>query len=147
MSAMSEQKTDYVPKGYHSLTPFLAVAGGAKALDYYGRAFGAEVISRMDGPDGMVMHAELRIGDSIFQVSDEMPDLGLRAPSRDSSAFALTIYCPDADAVQRRAIEAGGTEISPVADFVSGDRFGRVMCPFGHRWVIATHVKDVSPEQ
>jgi len=123
------------------------VRGGAAAIDFYRQAFGAEVVHRMDGPDGLLLHAELRIGDSMLQVSEEFPSIGLCAPEGDCRANALTLYTADVDAVFARAVELGATVLSPVADEFSGDRMGRVLCPFGHRWVLATRVEDVAPEE
>lgn len=136
-----------IPAGFHSLTPYLAVDGGARAIDFYRRAFGAEQLSRMDGPDDTVMHAEMRIGDSIFQLSDAMPDYGLVAPRHDGVTSAIMIYCENVDALFAQAIGAGATEVTAVNDFASGDRYGTVMDPFGHRWTLATRVEDVSPEE
>lgn len=139
--------TNYLPDGYHSLTPYLAVKNSADAVDFYQKAFGAEIIHRLDGPDGTVMHAELRIGNSLLQVSEEMPDFGLTAPTGETHSAALTIYSPDADAMFNAAIATGATELSPMSDEFSGDRIGRVRCPFGHRWVLATHIEDISPDE
>jgi PhnB protein len=136
-----------IPAGYHSLTANLAVAGAAEAIDFYGRAFGAEVVRRLDAGD-LVMHAELRIGDTLFGLSDEMPQYGLKAPDPDAPVpVALLIYCADADALHARAVAAGATVVSEVSDQFHGDRAGSVRCPFGHRWMIATHVDDVSDEE
>jgi PhnB protein len=136
-----------VPAGYHSLTPVVIVKGGAEAIDFYREAFGAEQVRRMNGPDGSVMHAELRIGDSILMVSEEMPAMGLRSPSGDGSSSSLLLYTPDVDAVHARAVAVGATEVSPVADDFSGHRSGTVLCPYGHRWTIATRIEDVSDEE
>jgi PhnB protein len=136
-----------VPEGYHSLTPFLAVDGGAEAIDFYQRAFAATVVSRLDDPNGTVMQAELQIGDSRLQLSDPMPELGLHAPTGEGVTSSLVHYVEDVDAVFARAVEAGAVAAEPVSDFVTGDRYGVVIDPFGHRWVITTRVEDVSAEE
>jgi PhnB protein len=136
-----------VPDGYRSLNPFLAVADGAKAIDFYSAVFGAEVLSRHDLPDGKVAHAELRIGDSLLQLSDEMPQIGLRAPTGEWVHSSVVHYCVDVDAVFALAIEHGARQVEEVQTFVTGDRFGTVIDPFGHRWAIMTRVEEVSREE
>jgi uncharacterized glyoxalase superfamily protein PhnB len=133
----------YRPAGYLTLTPYLAVRDAARLIEFYRGAFGAEVVRRMDGPNGTVMHAELRIGDSMLQVSDEMPSMGLVAPSGETRTGSLVVYVPDVDEVFAQAIRLGATEVVPVGDVFSGDRMGIVTCPSGHRWTIMTRVKEV----
>jgi PhnB protein len=136
-----------IPDGFHTVTPSIAVDGGARALEFYERAFGAEVVRRLDAGDKL-MYAEIRIGDSLVSVSDEMPDFGFRAPDPDAPVpSSLLIYTEDADALHARAVEAGATEINPVSDQFHGDRAGSVRDPFGHRWAIATHTEDMSTEE
>ena len=137
-----------IPAGYHSLTPFIVCNDAAGAIEFYRRVFGAEVLSRNDGPGGKVLHAELRIGDSIFQLADPSADYGLVAPNGDGTASAsLVLYCADVDAVFARAVEAGATVREPVQTFVTGDRFGTIVDPHGRRWAIMTRVEDVSREE
>jgi PhnB protein len=136
-----------IPDGYRSLTPYLAVADGPKAIEFYRQVFGAEVLSRQDSPDGKVAHAELRIGDSMLQLSDEMPQIGLRAPNGEWVHSSLVHYCADVDAVFAKAVEAGARQVEPVSTFVTGDRYGTVIDPFGHRWAILTRVEEVSREE
>jgi PhnB protein len=136
-----------IPDGYHSLTPYLAVSDGPKAIDFCTQVFGAEVLSRQDQPDGKVAHAELRIGDSMLQMSDEMPGIGLRAPNGEWVHSSVVLYCPDVDATFAKAIEAGARQVEPVSTFVTGDRYGTLIDPFGHRWAILTRVEDVSREE
>lgn len=138
---------DPVPDGYHSLTPYLAVPDGAKAIDFYTAVFGAEVVSRNDLPDGSLAHAELRFGDSMLQLSNAMPQLGLRAPEEGWVHSSVVHYCPDVDAVHARALEHGAKLVEEVQTFVTGDRYGTVVDPFGHRWAILTRVEDVSREE
>jgi PhnB protein len=138
-----------IPSGFHTLTPALIVDGAERALAFYERAFGAEVTLRLTAGD-LVVHSEVRIGDSMLYVNDPLPELGLVAPA-DATASAwstsLLVYCPDADAVWARAVEAGAVAITPVADQFHGDRVGSVRDPWGHRWVIATRFAEVSAEE
>ena len=136
-----------IPEGFSTVTPNLVVDGGAAAIDFYERAFGAEVLARLEA-GGMLMHATLRIGDAVITLSDAMPPHGLVAPDAEAGVSVfLTLYVEDADAWHRRALEAGATEINAVADHVHGDRAGSLRDPFGHRWATATHIADVSPEE
>jgi PhnB protein len=139
--------TQPIPEGYRTITPGLVVDGAVEALDFYQRAFGAEVVRRLE-MGGKIMHAELRIGDSLVTVNDEMPEYGLKAPDPDAPAPAsLLIYTEDADALHARAVKAGATQINPVSDQFHGDRAGSVRDPYGHRWAIATHTEDMSQEE
>ena len=138
--------TNAIPEGYHSVTPYLVLDGAAAALDWYARALGATEIMRMPMGD-RIGHAEIRIGDSVVMLSDEWPDMNLLGPkARGGVTASLMIYVPDVDAAFARAIEAGATEERPVADQFYGDRSGTLVDPFGHRWMISTHVEDVTPE-
>jgi PhnB protein len=145
--AMTTNTVNPIPDGYHSINPYLAVSDGAKAIEFYQRAFGAEVVGRLDQPDGGLAHAELRIGNSMVQLSDEMPKIGLRAPNGEWVHSSLVHYVPDVDAVFQRAIDAGARQVEPVQTFVTGDRYGTVIDPFGHRWAILTRVEDVSRDE
>ena len=137
-----------VPEGYHTLIPYLAVDDAAKAIEYYKRAFGATERTRMDGPDGKVGHAELTIGDSLIMLSDEYPEMNIVGPkSVGGTTVALNVYVEDADAVFNAALRAGATSIRPVTDQFYGDRSGQFEDPFGHRWNVATHIEDVTPEE
>ena len=138
-----------IPDGYHTLTPYLRVRDGTKAIEFYKRAFGAEEIVRMPGPDGKgVMHAELRIGDSPFMLGDEMKDWGALSPeSLGGTGGGIHMYVPDVDAAMARAEAAGGKVTMPVADQFWGDRYGKLKDPFGHEWSLATHKEDPTPEE
>lgn len=139
--------TKPIPDGFHTVTPSIVVTGGAAALEFYERAFGADVVRRLDAGDTL-MYAEIRIGDSLVTVSDEMPDYGFRAPDAQAPVSAsLLIYTEDADALHARAVQAGATEINPVSDQFHGDRAGAVRDPYGHRWAIATHTEDMSTQE
>lgn len=142
-----------VPEGYTSLTPFLVVADGAAAIDFYTAAFGATVVSRMDTPDGGVAHAELQFGSGRLQLGDAAEAYGLVAPpapvgdGTDRATHSIALYLPDVDAVTTRAVELGAVLREPPTTFVTGDRFASVLDPFGHRWSVMTRVEDVSPEE
>jgi PhnB protein len=138
-----------IPAGMHTLTPNLVVRDCAKAIDFYKRAFGAEEKARMMAPDGKsVWHAELRIGDSIFFLNDEMPGMGARAPTAEAPvAVSMWLYVPDCDEAHRRAVEAGGRSTMPPADMFWGDRVAAVADGFGYQWSFATHQKDLSVEE
>nr|WP_314544124.1 VOC family protein [uncultured Massilia sp.] len=142
------QQARPIPEGFHTVTPHLVCEGAAEALAFYARAFGAVEVGRMAGPDGKIMHAEMRIGDSRIMLADDFPDYGSRGPKAlGGSAVAIHLYVPDADAAWEQAIGAGATPVMPLEDAFWGDRYGQVMDPFGHRWSIATHQRDLSLEQ
>jgi PhnB protein len=136
-----------IPDGYHTLTPYLTVRDAARAIDFYKQAFGAVEKGVMKGPDGKVMHAELRIGDSIFMLADEFPEFGSVAPPSKGSGTGLHIYTEDVDSAFDRAVKAGGTVEMPVSDMFWGDRYGKLVDPFGHKWSIATHKRDMSMDE
>jgi len=138
-----------IPDGYHTLTPFLTVRDASRAIDFYQKAFGADVRGGVaKGPDGKVMHAELRIGDSIIMLSDEYPEFGSLSPqSGGSTSMGLHIYVDDVDHAFDRAVKAGAHVEMPVADQFWGDRYGRLKDPFGHKWSLATHKRDLAPEE
>ena len=133
-----------IPDGYHSLTPYLVVDGGAQAIDYYKKAFGATELFRMEH-EGKIGHAEMKIGDSPFMLADEREFKGPKTIG--GTPVSIMIYVEDCDAVFKQAIEAGGTELKPLQDQFYGDRSGAITDPFGHIWGIATHKEDVTPEE
>ena len=143
------QQAQPVPQGFHSITPHLIVRNADQAIEFYKKAFGAEVvgnIARM--PNGKIMHALLRIGDSNLMLNDEMPDFGALSPaSGGGSSVTIHIYTNNVDAAFDRATSAGAQVKMPLADQFWGDRYGVVTDPSGHKWSLATHVKDLSPEQ
>ncbi len=137
-----------IPDGYHTATPYLVVKGAAKAIEFYKNAFGATELMRMAGPDGGIMHAELKIGDSIIMMSEENPQWGTRSPeSLGGSPMSLYLYVEDCDKVFNQAVGAGATATVAVKDQFYGDRSGAVKDPFGHSWHIATHKEDVSMDE
>jgi PhnB protein len=134
-----------LPAGYHSVTPSLIVRDAVAAIEFYQRAFGAEEIDRMLGPDGSVMHAEIRIGDSIIMLGEENEQWGTRSPlSLNGVHGSLHIYVEDADASFNRALQAGATVRYPIEDAFWGDRYGKVTDPFGHEWGIATRLRNMT---
>lgn len=137
-----------VPDGYHTVTPYIIVNAGTKALAFYARAFGAIERLRIDGPGGKIGHAEIMIGDSYVMLADEHPEVEALSPTTvGGTPVTLHLYVGDVDAVVARAVAAGATLIRPVADQFYGDRVGGVRDPFGHRWFIATHKEDLSTEE
>ncbi len=137
-----------IPEGYHAITPYLIIKDAAKAIDFYKQAFGATEIMRMPTPDGRIGHAELKIGDSVFMLADEHPEINARGPaSYGGTPVSLMLYIEDVDGVFKKAISAGAKEVKPLQNQFYGDRSGTLTDPFGHQWTIATHVEDVSPEE
>ena len=148
---MPKKNVKPIPDGYHTITPYLIVKDAKRALAYYEKAFGAETKMSMPTPDGRIMHAEVRIGNSMVFVSDEMGDMAPKIKAPESTGGIVTgstfLYVPDVDAVFKRAVDAGASVTMPVTDMFWGDRFGKVVDPFGHHWGIATHTEDVPPEE
>jgi PhnB protein len=143
-------KVSHIPAGYSSVTPYLVIKGAAQAIEYYKDVFDAEEVFRMDGPDGKVGHAELRIGTSRIMLADENPNMGqghASAVTIGASPVSLYLYIPDVDRVVERAVAAGAKVLRPVQDQFYGDRSGFIQDPFGHLWGIATHVEDVEPRE
>jgi uncharacterized glyoxalase superfamily protein PhnB len=137
-----------IPDGYHTVTPYFTVKGAAEAIAFYKQAFAAEEVCCMKGPDGRVMHAEIRIGDSMLMLGDECPQSGNKSPlTLGGTASGLLLYVMDVDAAFARAKTAGCTVVMPPADMFWGDRYCKVTDPFGHVWSIATHKADLTPEE
>jgi PhnB protein len=138
-----------VREGYQTVTAALTVRNGADAIEFYKKAFGAEEIMRVPGPDGTsLMHAEIRVGNSRIMLGDESPAMGCLAPvTLGGPGGSLYVYVPDVDAAFKRAVAAGAKALMPVTDMFYGDRFGQVEDPSGHRWGLATHVEEVAPEE
>lgn len=137
-----------IPPGFHTLTPHLTVRDADKALEFYKNALGAEVLNVARTPDGKVMHAMLRIGDSPLMLNDEFPEMGGLSPlSTGGSGVTIHIYTENVDQAFHRAVSAGAKVKMPLMDQFWGDRYGIVTDPFGHSWSLATHIKDMSPEE
>jgi len=133
-----------IPEGYRSVTPYLIVKGAAKAIDYYKKVFGATEIMRMPGPNGTVMHAEIKIGDSVIMLADEQQG-NFRSPEGlGGSPVSLMVYVEDVDKTFKQAISSGAKETRAVQDQFYGHRSGNLVDPFGHVWTVATHKEDVS---
>jgi uncharacterized glyoxalase superfamily protein PhnB len=138
----------YKPEGVPALGPHITVKDAAKAIDFYVKAFGAKEAMRMPGPDGKIMHASLKIGDSTLMLNDEYPEWGSRGPqSIGGTPVALALYVPDVDKTVNDAVAAGAKITLPVADMFWGDRYGKILDPFGHDWEIMTHKEDLSPQE
>jgi PhnB protein len=141
-------KVKAVPDGFHTITPHLTVRDAKGAIEFYQKAFGAQVLNVAPGPGGKVMHAALKIGDSILMLNDEFPEFGGQlGPSATGSSVALHVYLDDVDTAFQRAVSAGATVKMPLMDQFWGDRYGVVIDPYGHRWSLATHARDMSPEE
>jgi PhnB protein len=148
LATLADMSVEPIPEGYTSLTPFLCVQGASAAIDFYVAVFGAELVDRMDGPNGTVAHAELDFGNGRLQLSD--PNEAYQIAAADPAGFAthsVALYCGDTDAVVARAEKAGATIREPAQTFVTGDRFASIVDPFGQRWTVMTRVEDVSAEE
>ncbi|HMF90269.1 MAG TPA: VOC family protein [Candidatus Angelobacter sp.] len=142
------KKVNPVPDGYHHITPYLVIQGAAAAIDFYKKVFGATELFRMAQPDGRVGHAELKIGDSVFMLADEFPEMQVVGPKTlGNTPVGLHVYVEDADATFNHALSLGSRIKKPMADQFYGDRSGTIEDPFGHKWTIATHKEDVTPEE
>lgn len=145
---MAKAAVKPIPEGMHSLTPHLVCAGAAEAIEFYRKAFNAVESARMPGPDGKLMHAAVRIGDSTLMLVDENAQWGMLGPrALKGSPVTLHLYVDDADATVAQAAAAGAKVTMPVADMFWGDRYGQLEDPFGHRWSVATHTRDLTPEE
>jgi PhnB protein len=137
-----------IPEGYRSVTPYLIVKGAVRAIDFYKQAFGATEIMRFPGPNNTIVHAEIKIGDSVVMLSDSPVGGEFRDPQAlGGSPIGLMIYVPEVDKTFKNAVSLGAKESRPVVDQFYGDRSGTLVDPFGHVWTVATHVEDVSPQQ
>jgi PhnB protein len=149
--AAKSAATPGAPKGYRSVTPYLAIENAANALEFYSKAFGAKEVVRLCLPDGKVCHAEIRIGDSMIMLSEDAPEMNggkSRSPLKlGNSSVSVHLYVPDVDESFDRAVGAGCTAMLPPSDMFWGDRFSMVVDPYGHMWSIATNVKELSPAE
>ncbi len=143
-----KSKVTPIPPGYHTVTPYLTIKNAAEALEFYKAAFNAKEVMRMAESNGKVGHAEIQIGDSRIMISDEYPEWGALAPQTvGGSSTSLMLYVEDVDRLFAQAIQAGGKELMAVSDQFYGDRCGKLEDPFGHKWMIATHVEEVPPDE
>jgi len=137
-----------IPDGYRTVTPYLIVRGAAAALEFYKKAFGAKERMRLPMPGGRIGHAEIEIGDSVIMLADEFPEMGAKSPQTiGGTPVGICVYVENVDARFKQAIAAGGKEEKPVIDQFYGDRSGTLADPFGHKWTLATHIEDVTPEE
>ena len=137
-----------IPEAYPQVTPYLCVDDASAAIEFYGQVLGTTERMRMQTPEGTVSHAELQLGSSLIMLADEFPELGVRSPKAfGGSPVTLSVYVEDVDAVFERAQRAGAKVLRPLEDQFYGDRSGQFEDPFGHRWSVATHVEDVSPDE
>ncbi|HMK58610.1 MAG TPA: VOC family protein [Nitrososphaeraceae archaeon] len=138
-----------IPEEHHTITPYLVVKNGAQAIEFYKKGLGAEERFRMNGPDGKsIVHVQLKMGDSVFMLADEFPQMNSLSPeSIGGSPVSMYVYVEDVDAVFNQAVSAGATVLNPVMDMFYGDRWGYIRDPFGHLWSIATHKKDLTPDE
>lgn len=137
-----------IPQGFRSVTPYLTLNDTSRAIEFYKRAFGAQEVMRMDGPNGKIGHAEIKIGDSIVMLADEMPGMGSQAPQTlGGTTCGVLIYVENADTTFNQAVSAGAKVEAPMDDMFWGDRYGRLKDPFGHSWSVATHKEDVAPAE
>lgn len=137
-----------IPDGMHTLTPHIVCEGAADAIAFYRKAFDAQELARLPGPGGKVMHAAIRIGDSVMMLMDDFPEWGSLGPKAlKGTPVTLHLYVEDVDAAIKQAVAAGAQVTMPAADMFWGDRYGQVVDPFGHRWSIATHKEDLTPEE
>jgi PhnB protein len=137
-----------IPDGYTTVTPYLIVRDGAKALDFYKRAFGATEVYRLAAPDGKVLHAEIQVGNSRIMLADEVPQMGARSPQAlGGSPVSILLYVERVDARVQQAVAAGAKTVRPLQDQFYGDRSATLEDPFGHVWTMATHVEDVPPAE
>jgi uncharacterized glyoxalase superfamily protein PhnB len=141
--------TNPIPEGHHTITPHLFLSDAKSAIEFYTNAFGAEEIFRMASPDGSkIMHAEMKIGDSLIMLADEFPEMGSCAPKTvGGSPVTVHLYVTDTDATMEKATKAGAKVTMPAMDAFWGDRYGKLEDPFGHHWSVATHKEDLTPEQ
>lgn len=140
-------KVKAIPDRFHTVTPHLVIRGAAKAIDFYKEAFGAREVSRMPGPSGALMHAEIQIGDSVVMLADEWPGFERSPSTLKGSTATIHLYVENADELFARAVKAGATVSMPMNDAFWGDRYGSLTDPFGHEWSIATHTHDYTPEE
>jgi PhnB protein len=137
-----------IPAGYHTATPYLTVNDCTSAIEFYKKAFGAQEVMRMEASPGKIGHAEIKIGDSVIMLSDEMPGGGTRAPkSLGGTTTSVFLYVKDIDSSYKQAIDAGAKSEMAPADMFWGDRFGKLTDPYGHSWAMATHKEDVAPQE
>lgn len=142
------KKVSYIPKGYNTITPYLIVSNGKKAIEFYTKLFGAKQVMRLDQPGGKIGHAELKIGDTKIMLADQCPEMGALAPEAFSgSPVSIHLYVKDVDSTSNKAAKLGAKIIRPAQDMFYGDRSCGLQDPFGHIWYVSTHIENVTPAQ
>ncbi len=136
-----------IPEGFHSITPSITCKNAVSAIDFYKKAFGAEEVMRMSGPSGLVMHGEIKIGDSIIFISDEYAGFSAAPNPQAAPSSSLYLYSDNVDGLFKQAVSAGCTAAMPLTNQFWGDRYGKVIDPYGHHWGLSQHVEDVAPEE
>ncbi len=137
-----------IPDGYPQVTPYLCIDGASAAIDFYKDVLGATERMRMPAPGGKIGHAELQMGDSVVMLADEHPDIGFRSPKAiGGTPVTISVYVEDVDEVLDRAVKSGAKILRPAENQFYGDRTGQIEDPFGHRWSVATHIEDVTPDE
>jgi len=137
-----------IPEGFHSLTPHITVRDAAGAIEFYKKALNAQELGVSKMPNGKVLHAALKIGDSILMLNDEFPEMGgAMAPRGETTGFAIHVYVEDVDKIFAQAVAAGAVVKMPLMDQFWGDRYGHIVDPYGFKWALATHVRDVSRDE
>jgi PhnB protein len=145
ITAKRKKKVLAIPKGYHSITPYLIINNAANAIDFYKKAFGAKEVMRMEHPDGKIVHAELKIGDAKIMLSDESTEKNARSPQAlGGSPVGIHFYTKNVDGIVDKAVSAGATLAKPIENMFYGDRCGTLQDPYGHKWHVSTHIEDVS---
>ncbi len=134
-------------EGQHTITPHLVVSGAAKALEFYKNAFNAEILGVHNTPDGKVMHAEIKIGDSTIMLADEFPGFSKSPKTLGGSPVILNLYRDNIDELFNQAVKAGATVTMPLMNQFWGDRYGQLDDPFGHKWALGQHIEDVAPDE
>jgi PhnB protein len=141
-------KAKPIPDGYHSITPYLTIKGAAKAIEFYKKVFGAEIIRRLDLPGDKIMHAEIKIGDSTIMLADEFPEMNCKSPeSIGGTSVQLHFYTEDVDELVDLAVAEGAELKRPVQNQFYGDRSASLIDPFGHAWYVATHIEDIAEDE
>jgi PhnB protein len=145
---MTPSQVKAVPDGMHTITPHIVVRDAARAVEWYKQALGAEERGRVPLPGGKLMSVELWFGDSAVMVADEFPEMGVVSPQTvGGTSTVLNLYTEDVDALWQRAVDAGAEVLHPLQDAFWGDRHGQLTDPYGHRWGLAEHLRDVPPEE
>ena len=145
---MTQPPVKPIPDGMHTVTPHLICAGAADAIEFYKKAFNAVELCRLPGPQGKLLHALIRIGDSAVMLAEECPDRdGFRPNTLKGSPVTIHLYVEDVDAFVAQAVGAGAKVTMPLEDMFWGDRYGKLEDPFGHHWSVATHIREVSPDE